>query len=104
MFSRLATRPIVSFCRYNANSSVRSTKSHDAIRMFGQGSSRSETAFGVRSPARQTLKERLNQPTSGLPFEIGRGAVLGAAAVGLGALCFYGAGLSKEAGAWERSL
>lgn len=42
-------------------------------------------------------------PTEGTPFKIGAGAVAGGAAVGLGALCFYGLGLSNEAGALEKS-
>lgn len=44
------------------------------------------------------------QPTTGLPFAVGRGVVLGATALGLGALAFYGAGLGSEAGAFDRSL
>jgi len=51
-----------------------------------------------------TLKERLMQPTSGLPFEIGRGVVLGASAFGMGALAFYGMGLSNQASALDNSF
>lgn len=38
-----------------------------------------------------------------LAFSIGRGALAGGAALGIGALCFYGVGLSNEAGALEKS-
>lgn len=38
-----------------------------------------------------------------LAFNIGKGALAGGAVVGLGALCYYGLGLSNEAGALEKS-
>ncbi len=38
-----------------------------------------------------------------LAFSIGRGAVAGGAACGLGALCYYGLGLSSEVGTIETS-
>ncbi|UYV78814.1 GHITM [Cordylochernes scorpioides] len=37
-------------------------------------------------------------------FTIGKGLVAGASVFGLGSLCFYGMGLSREVGAYERSL
>ena len=37
-------------------------------------------------------------------FKIGRGFVAGGAAVGIGALCFYGLGLSNSPGALERAV
>ncbi|CAG2119244.1 unnamed protein product [Medioppia subpectinata] len=53
---------------------------------------------------RQTLKERLMAPTTGLPFNIGQGVVAGSALFGIGALCYYGLGLSNSAGIYERSM
>lgn len=38
-----------------------------------------------------------------LAFSLGRGALAGGSLLGIGALCFYGLGLSNEAGALERS-
>ena len=35
----------------------------------------------------------MEKPTSGAPFAIGQGAVAGAAALGIGALAFYGLGI-----------
>lgn len=61
-------------------------------------------AWTTRAQPRMSLKEKLMQPTSGLPFDIGRGVVIGASAVGIGALAFYGAGFSSQAGALERSM
>lgn len=36
-------------------------------------------------------------------FTIGQGALAGGSLLGLGALCYYGLGLSSEAGALEKS-
>ena len=70
---------------------------------------------------RKTLKETLLSPATDTPFAIGRGivieslsfsnfffflllgAVAGGALFGIGALCYYGIGLSNEPGAFERS-
>ena len=38
-----------------------------------------------------------------LAFSMGRGLLAGASAVGLGALCYYGLGLSNQAGAIDRA-
>ena len=43
-------------------------------------------------------------PTTGLPFNIGQGFVAGSALFGVGALCYYGMGLSNATGIYERSL
>lgn len=37
-------------------------------------------------------------------FNIGRGAVAGGAALGIGALCFYGLGLSSGTGAVDHAV
>lgn len=37
-------------------------------------------------------------------FNIGKGVVAGGAAIGIGALCFYGLGLSNSTGAIERAV
>ncbi|GMR31165.1 hypothetical protein PMAYCL1PPCAC_01360, partial [Pristionchus mayeri] len=50
-----------------------------------------------------TLKQRLLGPTTGKPFVIGAIATAGASAVGLGALAYYGMGLSKEMSLLEES-
>merc|ERR1719245_2364717 len=43
-------------------------------------------------------------PSSGSSINVGQGALAGAAALGIGALAFYGAGLSGEMGAVEKSV
>lgn len=80
--------------------------SKEAIRQI-RNEARSGQSFGLggkTSGSRMSLKEKLLQPTTGLPFAVGRGAVLGASALGIGALAFYGSGLGSEAGAFDRSL
>ncbi|VDP21271.1 unnamed protein product [Soboliphyme baturini] len=47
---------------------------------------------------RKTLKEFLTSPATETPFALGRLFAAGGAAVGLGALCFYGLGLSNQVG------
>lgn len=51
----------------------------------------------------QTLKEALRKPADGTAHVVGRSLVAGAAAAGIGALCYYGLGLSNEVGALERA-
>jgi len=51
----------------------------------------------------RTMKQRLMAPTTGAPFAMGRAVVLGSSALGMGALCFYGMGLSNQTGALEKS-
>ena len=81
------------------------------VRLFGNNTRGSARGTGrvferqsitVEKPSR-SLKEILMQPTSGAPFSIGSSAVAGASLVGLGALCYYGLGLSKTAGTFEAS-
>ncbi|XP_022092876.1 growth hormone-inducible transmembrane protein-like [Acanthaster planci] len=56
-----------------------------------------------RATKTKTLKEMAVAPADGSAISIGRGALAGAAAVGIGALCYYGLGLSKDVGALERA-
>ena len=77
------------------------------IRLYGE--SRSGTRVNTHTIRRvevkkQTLKERLLSPTTGVPFNIGKGVVAGSALFGIGALCYYGMGLSKGTGIYDRSM
>ncbi|XP_056639451.1 growth hormone-inducible transmembrane protein-like [Diorhabda sublineata] len=57
----------------------------------------------TRAARRQVgVKEKLMQPAGETAFNIGKGALAGASALGIGALAFYGIGLGKEAGAFEK--
>ncbi|RZC39577.1 growth hormone-inducible transmembrane protein [Asbolus verrucosus] len=57
-----------------------------------------------RATRKQTLREKVMAPTSGTPFSIGQGALAGGSLLGIGALCYYGLGLSKDVGSLERSV
>jgi hypothetical protein len=86
-------KPASASTRLGINSSI--------VRSFAQDV---KTGFSRQTTRRRTLKETLTAPTKGMPFSIGQGAVAGGAVVGLGALAFYGLGLSNEAGAIDRSV
>lgn len=71
----------------------------------GWGSGRTRRAnVAIGRTKNPTLKERLMAPAGAGAFSIGRGAVAGASAVGLGALCYYGLGMSSGVGIAEKSL
>jgi len=70
-------------------------------RLFAQDT---RSGFNRHAARRRTLKETAMSPSSGAPFKVGQGAVAGAAVVGMGALAFYGLGLSNEAGAVDRQV
>nr|CAD7396182.1 unnamed protein product [Timema poppensis] len=60
--------------------------------------------FRERLAQRKTIGEQIMQPAGETAFNIGRGAVAGGAALGLGALCFYGLGLSKDASVIDQAV
>jgi FtsH-binding integral membrane protein len=76
------------------------------LRLIGQ-----ESRAGVgRRLGRRNLKEvtaevgqAVSAPAGETAFNIGKGVAAGAGVFGLGALCYYGLGLSSEAGIVERS-
>lgn len=49
------------------------------------------------------MAEQAMSPASETAFNIGKGAVAGGAVIGLGALCFYGLGLSSSTGAIDHA-
>ncbi|GAB1598718.1 growth hormone-inducible transmembrane protein-like [Argonauta hians] len=63
---------------------------------------RSSTRRTARAAKLKSFKDMITAPATDSSFNLGRGLVAGASVVGLGALCFYGLGLSNEAGAIER--
>ncbi|KAF2902303.1 hypothetical protein ILUMI_03883 [Ignelater luminosus] len=74
---------------------------HSIFRTFSNDGR--ETVHKARTARRATLRERAMAPAGDGAFSIGRGALAGGAALGIGALCFYGLGLSNEAGALEKT-
>lgn len=69
-------------------------------RNFGE-EAKTKVGHAVR---RKTLREQAFAPAGDTAFNLGKGFVAGGAVVGLGALCFYGLGLSSQPGALEHSV
>ncbi|KAH8258915.1 hypothetical protein KR038_003537 [Drosophila bunnanda] len=59
----------------------------------GRAPVQQQQAQELRAPS---LKEKLMGPPGANAYSMGKGAAAGAAAVGLGALCYYGVGLGKQ--------
>ncbi|EAT34502.1 AAEL013255-PA [Aedes aegypti] len=66
----------------------------------GGGSSSSWTARAER----QTLRERAMAPPGPNAYSLGKGALAGGAALGLGALCFYGLGFGSGTSTLDNSI
>ncbi|XP_013789662.1 growth hormone-inducible transmembrane protein-like [Limulus polyphemus] len=58
----------------------------------------------TRTARRKTLREIIMAPAGESAFSLGKGALAGASVMGLGALCYYGLGLSNQPGALENSI
>jgi len=56
-------------------------------------------ASTLKRTPRFTMKQRAMAPGTGQAFNIGQAGLAGASVVGMGALCYYGLGLSKDVGA-----
>ncbi|XP_062603068.1 growth hormone-inducible transmembrane protein-like [Saccostrea cucullata] len=63
----------------------------------------SDSRSGVKRAQRRGIKETLAAPAGETAFSIGKGAVAGAAVVGLGSLCYYGLA-SKEMSALDQRI
>ena len=57
-----------------------------------------------RRRAGQALKDATQAPSKGTAFNIGQGAVAGAAVLGVGALGFYGLGFASKPGAIDNAI
>ncbi|XP_071052605.1 growth hormone-inducible transmembrane protein-like isoform X1 [Onthophagus taurus] len=73
------------------------------VKSFVRNYARDSRESFERATRRPTLREKAMAPATDSAFNIGKGALAGGAVVGLGALCFYGLGLSDQAGALEKS-
>lgn len=71
---------------------------------FRQLSNQTRNSFTRRATRSRTLKEIVMAPAGEGAFSLGKGLVLGASGLGLGALCFYGLGFSSQPGAIDRSV
>lgn len=81
------------------------TKPSCSSALSGLRNSSGDARSGLgRFARRRTLKEQALAPSEGKAINIGQGALAGAAVLGVGALAYYGAGLSGEMGAAEKSV
>jgi len=78
-------------------SSVRS------VRLFMNGG-REGVGRLSHAARRKGLKEMAQAPSQGTAFNVGQGALAGASVMGLGALAYYGLGLSNKTGAADRAM
>uniref|UniRef100_A0A9J2Q1V2 Growth hormone-inducible transmembrane protein n=2 Tax=Ascaris TaxID=6251 RepID=A0A9J2Q1V2_ASCLU len=69
----------------------------------GFGNRYAQQGFAVRERVGPTLREKLLGPTTGKPFIYGTYALAGASVMGIGLLCYYGLGMSKEASIMSQS-
>lgn len=73
---------------------------NNGIRKF-MDSQRDRISHAAR---RKTLREQALAPAGETAFSVGKGALAGASALGLGALCYYGLGMSSQAGVMEKAV
>merc|ERR1711963_1045621 len=100
-FKMLAARMCSIACRGLLVKPIPSVASKSVSLRFNSGQAR--TGFS-RMARTRTLKESAMAPEQGTAINMGQGALAGAAALGIGALAFYGAGMSGEMGAVDKSV
>ncbi|XP_011643810.1 growth hormone-inducible transmembrane protein-like [Pogonomyrmex barbatus] len=66
------------------------------VRLFANDG---RSSYARTARRRATVAEQAMAPAGETAFNIGKGVVAGASVVGLGALCYYGLGLSSQTGA-----
>jgi FtsH-binding integral membrane protein len=84
------------------NFKTKPNQQFNQIRKYSENN-RFRTARAERIVQRPTLKERAMAPPGPNAFAIGKGALAGGAALGIGALCFYGLGLGSGTNTLENS-
>ncbi len=97
----LAARFIVTAPRFLAAKPTK-VPTNSLVRLF-TNDSRQAVRRADHATRRKTLKEMAMAPPTATPFKVGQGFVAGASALGIGALAFYGLGLSSEPGSLEQS-
>jgi len=74
------------------------------INTIRQNSGDARGTFSRQAARRRTLKETAMAPSEGKAIGIGQAALAGSSVLGLGALAFYGLGMSGEVGAIDKSV
>lgn len=99
MASMIALR----FCRSPTLTKVTHLKTFPSKPLVRLYTSEGKDALARAARRKPTLKERIMEPTSGMPFTVGAGAVAGASLLGIGALCYYGLGLADGVSTLDRA-
>ncbi|XP_003706375.2 growth hormone-inducible transmembrane protein [Megachile rotundata] len=96
--SGASSAPLISFLKAPVNSKPLISKIQ-AVRLFANDG---RTSY-VRSTRTRssTITERAMAPAGDAAMSLGKGALAGGAVIGLGALCYYGLGLSSSMGAMD---
>ena len=82
-------------------------RNHSIYYRFVQDSRSGASAAGrgqSHAARRKGLRETVMAPAGGTAMSMGQGALAGASALGLGALAFYGLGLSNEMGTVDKAV
>jgi len=80
---------------------LRPVSKPSCVRLYAQDA---RGSFSRQAARRRTVKETVMAPASGKAISAGEGALAGAAVLGLGALGYYGLGLSGQMGAVEKQM
>nr|XP_033329882.1 growth hormone-inducible transmembrane protein-like [Megalopta genalis]XP_033329891.1 growth hormone-inducible transmembrane protein-like [Megalopta genalis] len=97
---RACTLPTLSVLLKNPIASKPLIPRIQSSRLFASDGRSAYTRSARRSPS---IKTEVMAPAGETAFNIGKGAVAGGAVLGLGALCYYGLGLSPTTGAVDRA-
>lgn len=93
--SRLCRAPVLQ----KSNFALKQIQNNNVYRTFAN-EGRETIAKAARK--RATLKEKIMAPAGDTAFNVGKGALAGGSLLGVGALCYYGLGLGKEASLMDR--
>jgi FtsH-binding integral membrane protein len=77
---------------------------HSMVNAIRQNSGDARGSFSRQAARRKTIKETVMAPSEGTAITIGQGALAGSAVLGLGALAYYGLGMSGEMGAVDNAV
>jgi len=77
--------------------------SRNTVRSGRTTVTRATRGTNAGTQAKQTFKEKLMAPAGTGAISMGQGLVAGSSVLGLGALCYYGLGLSNQVGAIDRA-
>ena len=98
-----ATRFVLTLPRLATSAKQLKTPVSNIVRVMSNDT-RQTIGRTSHSARRKTMKEMAMSPSTSVPFNVGKGFLAGASAIGLGGLVFYGLGFSNEVGAAEKAM